>query len=429
MNAPDSLDNVSAPAPALAHQNGRAMAPDHGFIATPPTPEDILRAVFLQALTGLPTGMPPGTTADIMRRALALDPAVSAGIFQEAKARAALVAAPAPELAQPAIAAPAVPALAPASATKPRKTPAIAAGIAVILLAAAGAAAFTLTRPATSIAKLFAAAANNPAAYATLLARAQAGDKQAAFAVGALLDRRFAQSETVAPKNDAQAFEWYAEAAAAGFPPAEQSLGFAYLNGHGTQRDPLQAAHWYSLAAAQGLPNAQNALGFMYLSGIGVAQDNVHAVQWFAKAAAQNLPLAENNLANAFETGSGVTQNYQQAALWFTRAALQGEPNAQNSLGYLYYTGLGVPRDVTKSARLFAAAAAAGIPAAEVNLGLSFATGNGVPKNPVTAATWCYRAAAAGAPNATAALALITPQLTPTQLAAAKAAAVAGSRR
>jgi TPR repeat protein len=454
MNAPESLHDFSAAvlpeqAGSRVSANGNAaplgcpVAPDHGYLGhaadaaiVPPLPEDILRAVFLQALTGKATGMPPGATANILRQALTLDAAVSASIFAEAKARAALIANPAPPdgppPAAPSPAAPSPAAPTPAAAPRTilaaptaavrRRTGFIVAGITLALLAAAGMA-IMVTRPAPAISKLFAAAARNPSAYATLLARAQGGDKEAEFAIGALLDRRFTLNEHVVPKNDAQAFEWYAQAAIGGFPPAEQSLGYAYLNGHGTQRDPIQAAHWYTLAAAQGLPNAQNALGFMYLSGIGVAQDNLHAAQWFAKAAAQNLPLAENNLANAYETGSGVTQNYGQAALWFARAAMQGEPNAQNSLGYLYYTGLGVARDYAKSARLFAAAASAGIPAADVNLGLSYATGNGVPKNPVTAATWCYRAAAAGAPNAAAALALITPQLTPAQLTAAKAAA------
>lgn len=381
------------------------------------TPEDILRAVFLQALTGQLTALPEGASVAALREALVLDPAISARIFSEAKAQAGTLDTGL--LPQPS---PAVTPAQPDPAQRPRRVKFLAAGAAG-LAALAIAAFFALHRPAQPTAELFTAAATSPAAYGDLLARAKSGDPQAEFALAALLDRRFAPHETVAPKNDALAFEWYTQSASAGFAPAEQALGFAYLNGHGVTRDPVSAVQYYQQAAAQGLPMAENALGFMYLKGIGVPQDYLHAVNWFTRAALQNLPAAENNLGNAYESGTGVTQDNAQAAIWFTRAAAQGEPNAQNSLGYLYFNGLGVKRDVAKSAALFTAAAKAGNPAAEVNLGLSYANGAGVPKNPVTAATWCYKAQAAGAKGATAALALITPQLTPPQITAAQAEA------
>ncbi len=410
---PPAADPSAAPIPAF----GRRMAPPSPAPnpgppgAAAPPPEDILRAVFLQALTGRPAGLPAGATAEGMRQALVLDPAVSARIFDEAKSRAAALAAAAAgrgDIVQP----------------KSRRTRLIAAAAAAIFIAGAGiATAIFLNRTPSADTALFVAAAKSPAAYNKLLARAKAGDSTAEFALAALLDRRFTPNETTVPKNDAQAFEWYTQAALSGFPPGEQSLGYAYLNGHGVEQDPIAAAHWYTLAAQAGLPNAENALGYMYLNGIGVPQDNLHAVAWLTKAALQGQPLAENSLANAYETGTGVTQDYAQAAIWFTRAAQQGEPNALNSLGYLYYNGLGVKRDYKQSAALFAAAARAHNPLAEMNLALSFINGAGVPKSPVTAATWCYRAQADGAQNAGTALALILKELTPQQQAAAKAAA------
>jgi TPR repeat protein len=370
-------------------------------------PEEILRAVFRQALTGAPAGLPRGATVAALRQALVLDPAVCVRIFNEAKAAAAREAAM-------------------RGAPKPARCWGmgrwrLAAALAAIL--AACGIAFYITRPPTPLPTLFADAATSAASYQTLLARAKSGNAAAQFALAALLDRRFARHETVVPKNDALAFAWYTQAAEAGYAPAAQALGLAYLNGEGVTRDPRLAAAWLAAAAKAGLPVAQNELGLMYKDGVGVMQDNLHAVAWFGQAAAQGLPAAQNSLGTAYEFGEGVTQDYARAAAWYARAAQQGEPNAENNLGYLFFTGQGVKRDTVKSARLFAAAALAGVPAAEVNLGLSLASGAGLVRNPELAAVWCFRGQAAGAKDAAAALAVITPELTPAQLAAARAAA------
>jgi len=379
------------------------------------SPEEILRAVFRQALTGAPASLPRGATVAALRQALVLDPAVSVRIFNEAKAGAAREAAM-------------------RAAEKPRRRWGMRgwgirrwrlAGAGVAVVVACGIA-FYLTRPPTPLPTLFADAATSPAAYQTLLGRAKGGDAAAQFAVAALLDRRFARHETVAPKNDALAFAWYTQAAEAGYAPAAQALGMAYLNGDGVTRDPRLAAAWLAAAAKAGLPVAQNELGLMYKNGVGVMQDNLHAVAWFGQAAAQGLPAAQNSLGTAYEFGEGVTQDYARAAAWYARAAQQGEPNAENNLGYLFFTGQGVKRDTDKSARLFAAAALAGVPAAEVNLGLSLASGAGLVRNPELAAVWCFRGQAAGAKDAAAALAVIVPELTPAQLAAARKAAAGG---
>jgi len=368
------------------------------------SPEEILRAVFQQALTGAPASLPRGATVAALRQALALDPAVSVRIYNEAKAKA---------LREAAARAPVRPAWW-RGVVRWRLATAAAAVLAACCIV------FYLSRAPTPLSTLFADAATSPSAYETLLGRAKGGDAAAQFALAALLDRRFARHETVVPKNDALAFAWYAQAAAAGYAPAAQALGLAYLNGQGVGRDPQLAATWLAAAAKAGLPVAQNELGLMFKTGIGVMQDNLHAVAWFGQAAAQGLPAAQNNIGGAYEFGDGVAQDYAQAAAWYARAAQQGEPNAENNLGYLFFTGQGVKRDTGKSARLFAAAALAGVPAAEVNLGLSLASGTGLPRNPELAAEWCFRAQAAGAKDAAAALAVITPALTPAQLAAAK---------
>ena len=115
--------------------------------------------------------------------------------------------------------------------------------------------------------------------------------------------------------------------------------------------------------------------------------------------------------------------NIATAAQYYARAAAQGEPNATNSLGYLAYTGTGIPQNYAQAAQLFTQAAAAGLPEAEVNLGMSYAAGNGVPKNPVLGAAWAYAGLAHGAKTAATALAVITPMLSPQQLATARAQA------
>jgi TPR repeat protein len=279
--------------------------------------------------------------------------------------------------------------------------------------------------PPPSTGQLYLTAPADPTAFAALSARAKAGDATAQFDLATLLDSNLLTHEVTVPKNDAAAFHWYQAAANAGFPLAENNLGFAYQNGHGVAANDAAAAKWYALAAAAGLANAENSLGYLYQNGLGVKHDDRQAVAWYQKAALQGSAAAENNFGAAYENGLGVKQNIPLAITWFERAAAQGEPNAENSLGFLYYNGIGVPQNATQSFKWFSLAAAAGNAPAQVNLGLLYARGIGVTQDSVSAAKWFLLARERGDTQTAPAFGSISPPLTAAQLAQAKAAAKA----
>jgi hypothetical protein len=73
-------------------------------------------------------------------------------------------------------------------------------------------------------------------------------------------------------------------AAEAGHPLAQHGLGFMYLEGECTDKDPAQAAEWFRKAAEQGLQGSMTTLGLLYEEGRGVAKDPDEAQRWYQRA-------------------------------------------------------------------------------------------------------------------------------------------------
>ena len=55
--------------------------------------------------------------------------------------------------------------------------------------------------------------------------------------------------------------------------------------------DPAQAVHWYTMAAEQGDAPAQERLGWCFLEGRGTEPSLPDAHRWFRESAAQDLSL------------------------------------------------------------------------------------------------------------------------------------------
>jgi len=112
--------------------------------------------------------------------------------------------------------------------------------------------------------------------------------------------------------------------AEAGDANAQYEVGAKYYKGDVFPQDYSQAARWFRKAAEQGHPTSQFNLGYLYEHGEGVAQDYVQAVHWYWKAADQGFAPAQSNLAGRYEHGQGVAQDYVQAHLWFNLAGANG---------------------------------------------------------------------------------------------------------
>lgn len=98
--------------------------------------------------------------------------------------------------------------------------------------------------------------------------------------------------------------------------------------------------------AAAGNANAQHLLGLMYYMGRGVERDYTKAFAWHQKAALQGKADAQYVIGSMYYTGNAVEQDRAQAVQWFRKAAVQGHGEAQYALGLMYrYHVNGIAQD------------------------------------------------------------------------------------
>lgn len=124
------------------------------------------------------------------------------------------------------------------------------------------------------------------------------------------------------------AVTWYQKAAAQGYAPAINNLGYCYFYGHGVEKNQVKAFEYYFTAATKGNPLAQKNCGEMLFFGDGVKRDLNAAKQWFEKAALQNNASAQYYLGVCYDSGYGVKKNEEEALRWYNKAASQGQKNA-----------------------------------------------------------------------------------------------------
>ena len=140
-----------------------------------------------------------------------------------------------------------------------------------------------------------------------LLARAQAGDAEAAIGVG----DAYAKAEGRA-QDCKQAAAWYEKAANA---TSEMRLAALYRDGCRTlPRDMAQAAAWYAKAADLGDATAQGTLGTLYFFGQGVAQNYAEAYFWLDLAAHEPGPRQQQYAQNRQMAGAHITADEVDAA-------------------------------------------------------------------------------------------------------------------
>jgi len=118
---------------------------------------------------------------------------------------------------------------------------------------------------------------------ATLLLKAQGGDAEAQYALGAL----YAIGQGV-PQDFPRALEWTRKAADQGHREAQFNLAVLIGSGKGVEANERESVEWLTKAGNQGHSEAQFLLGRIYAAGrVGILNDDASAVGWFSKAAAQ----------------------------------------------------------------------------------------------------------------------------------------------
>ncbi len=135
------------------------------------------------------------------------------------------------------------------------------------------------------------------------------------------------QCDSPPNKTKGKSVEWFKETtekAMAGNEVSQVSLGLAYLEGDGTQKNKVLALMWFKKAAEKGNPDLQFIVGKMLVDGIG--EDNPAAgYEWIKKAAAQGHERAKGVVA---EVEKQRAQNENEIAAK-NKAAEQAD--AQNS--------------------------------------------------------------------------------------------------
>ena len=104
--------------------------------------------------------------------------------------------------------------------------------------------------------------------------------------------------DEASPPNYNQAFQWYEQAAMAGYSQAQNNIGIMYKRGQGVEQSDEKAREWYEMAAKQGHAVAQYNLGNMIYGGQGrgTAPNDAEAMAWLSKAHAQGIEEAKESM-------------------------------------------------------------------------------------------------------------------------------------
>jgi TPR repeat protein len=184
------------------------------------------------------------------------------------------------------------------------------------------------------------------------------------------------------------AVKLYAQAANAGYAPAQFNLGRLYLQ-NGPLQNYEQAFHWLSRAADQGDARALTSLGFIYEQGLGTPPSQNTAANLYAKAAAMNDPIAEYRLGAMYFGGRGGLPPDENAAYQlFKKAAEQGDVDAVKALGNAYWTGGAAQTNAAEAVHLLQRAAEQGDPEAQYAVGKAYLDGQIGQPDPVAAAPY-----------------------------------------
>jgi TPR repeat protein len=131
----------------------------------------------------------------------------------------------------------------------------------------------------------------------------------------------------------AEAIEAWTPLAEAGDVDAQFSLGVMLDRGLGTAEDPVAAAGWY------------RNLGLMYILGRGVEADDAAAARLFRYAADANVPEGLANLGHLYRAGRGVARDPARGYALLRRGALLGNGTAALGVAEMLASGEGVDSD------------------------------------------------------------------------------------
>ncbi len=163
-------------------------------------------------------------------------------------------------------------------------------------------------------------AADMEGAYVLLGQAADAGHRLAQFNYAQMLVDRFP-----GPPGMERASDYYERAARAGLADAQYAMAVIHGEGlAGHVRDDQQARQWMARAAAQNHDTAQMEFGTWLVEGRGGEVDYEQGFAWVRRAAASGNVAARNRLAKLYRSGLGVDADSVEAAAWYLAARRAG---------------------------------------------------------------------------------------------------------
>lgn len=141
------------------------------------------------------------------------------------------------------------------------------------------------------------------------------------------------------PEDAQKAFEYYQQAANAGYAPAMTQLAGLYLKGSMGSSSPDKALEWYKKAAELGDVQALYQMGVFAEKGLVSKVDYKEALEYYQKADEAGNELASMAMASMHAQGLGTPKDYAKAEGIYKKLVDNHNAFAAYQLGRLYLNG------------------------------------------------------------------------------------------
>lgn len=129
-----------------------------------------------------------------------------------------------------------------------------------------------------------------------------------------------------------KAFNWFLTAANLDNPRAQYEVSQLYLFGRGVDKDNCQATQWNAKAAAKGIPEAQVMLAMTFFNIKDLESDKL-GMEWLNRAVLKNNSIALHVLGKIYENGNlEVKKDKDQSLRYYEQAAELGSKAAKKRL-------------------------------------------------------------------------------------------------
>lgn len=152
-------------------------------------------------------------------------------------------------------------------------------------------------------------------------------------------------------------------------------------------------------------------------------QDYETVLRLSAPLAEAGDPVAQYRMGMLYRFGWGVDRDFAAAREWFQKAAHKGNGSAASELGKIYKDGRGLDKDPAEAVKWFRIGAHDGLGIAQLNLARMVRDGKGIAADPVEAHAWFSLAIDNQYMDAIGHRNRMQADMTPEQIAAAKARA------